>query len=40
MLLLPTFRPPSRLAVQFIELVKQTHDRLLPQAATMYGAGR
>lgn len=28
MLYLPTFRPPSRLAIQFIELLKQTRDRL------------
>lgn len=29
MLYLPTFRPPSRVAVQFIELLKQTRDRLV-----------
>jgi len=28
MLFLPTFRPPSRLAIQFIEMLKQTRDRL------------
>lgn len=30
MLYLPTFRQPSRLAVQFIELLKQVRDRLAP----------
>lgn len=30
MLYLPTFRPPSRLAVQFIQLLKETRDRLVP----------
>ena len=39
MLFLPTFRPPSRLAVQFIELLKQTRDRLLPPAAMAHDAG-
>jgi DNA-binding transcriptional LysR family regulator len=33
MLYLPTFRPPSRLAIEFIELLKQTRDRLVASSA-------
>jgi DNA-binding transcriptional LysR family regulator len=38
MLFLPTFRPPSRLAVQFIELLKQTRDRLAPSNFMSHGS--
>jgi len=31
MLYLPTFRPPSRMAAEFIELMKQVRDRLVPE---------
>lgn len=38
-LFLPTFRPPSRLALQFIELLKQTRDRLPPPVPVAHDAG-